>query len=311
MASADAALADPVGPWVHASGEFDLAAVRVMAVVNLTVDSFSDGGRLVDASGPRWGAFERACREMQAEGADILDLGAESTRPGARAVPPAEEAARLLPALERLRRSGLPLSVDTRHASTARAAMQAGASIINDVSGLADPAMADVAAASGAGLVIGHLRGQPATMQRSIAFERLLEEVSSELRDAVERAVAAGVERARILVDPGIGFGKTAQHSAALVAASAQLRAATGCPVLIGASRKSFMTAFGAGAKPQTRLAGSLAAALVAVERGASVVRVHDVAATVEALAVARGIRHAHLLEQSPTDSPTAKGQAR
>lgn len=298
MASADAAVAPKVGPWVHASGEFDLSAVRVMAIVNLTIDSFSDGGRFVDASGPRWGPFERACREMQTDGADILDLGAESTRPGARAVPPAEEAARLLPALERLRRSGVPLSVDTRHASTARLAMNAGASIINDISGLADPQMATVAAESGAGLVIGHLRGDPKTMQRGIAFVDVLDEVAAELLGAVDKAVAAGVQLSRIVVDPGIGFGKTALHSAALIAASGQLRAATGCPVLIGASRKSFMTAFGAGAQPETRIAGSLAAAVVAAERGASILRVHDVAATVEALSVADGIRKAHAAER-------------
>jgi dihydropteroate synthase len=174
--------------------------------------------------------------------------------------------------------------------------MAAGAAIVNDVSGLADPEMAEVVARSGAGLVVGHLRGVPATMQQGIRFGDLLREVTDELCEAVERAVAAGVERPRIVVDPGIGFGKAPEQSAALVAAAGWLRQATRCAVLVGASRKSFLHALaGRAARPSAtdRLPGSVAAAVIAVQRGASILRVHDVRETVDALAVAASIEAA------------------
>jgi dihydropteroate synthase len=281
--------------WVHARGVMSLARPRVMAIVNVTPDSFSDGGRFLRAEDrePDVDAIAAIAAQLQAEGADILDIGGESTRPGAAPVDPEAEIARVLPVIERLRGLDVPLSIDTRRASVARAAVEAGAAIINDVSGLADPEMAEVAARSGAGLVVGHMRGVPATMQQGIRFGDLLREVTDELAAAVERAVEAGVERPRIVVDPGIGFGKTAEQSAALVAAAGWLRQATRCPVLVGASRKSFLSAI-VGGGPHDRLPGSLAAALVAVERGASVLRVHDVVETVHALAVARSIRAAY-----------------
>ncbi|MCB9566170.1 MAG: dihydropteroate synthase [Myxococcales bacterium] len=268
-----------------------------MAIINLTPDSFFDGGHLMpeEGQGPNLSVACRRALGLREQGASILDLGGESTRPGAAPVSPEDEARRVLPVIARLRELGVdvPLSVDTRRAAVARAAIAAGASIINDVSGLADPEMAAVAAESGAGLVISHLRGEPATMQEVIAFSRLFDEVASELAARVEQALAAGVDRAQIVVDPGVGFGKDADQSAALTAASRELEAATGCPVLIGASRKSFLGAI-TGRPVEGREAASVVAALVAIDAGASIVRVHDVQATVEALRVASAIREAH-----------------
>jgi dihydropteroate synthase len=271
---------------------------RVMGIVNVTPDSFFDGGHLV-RDGQREPDVELAagrCARLVAEGADLVDIGGESTRPGAAPVTVECEVARVVPLVQRLRDQrplAVPVSVDTRHAEVARHALDAGADIINDVSGLADPEMAAIVAEAGAGLVVGHLRGVPQTMQRDIDFRDLLREVAEELAMVVERAIAAGVDRARIVVDPGVGFGKSADQSAALVAAGDRLRRVTGCPVLIGASRKSFLGA-STGAGAQQRLAGSLAAALLAVERGASIVRVHDVRETVEALGVAQAIQAAY-----------------
>ncbi len=294
----------PVAPepgalaWVHARGVLTLERPRVMAVVNLTPDSFYDGGNLLPPGGedPNAAMAVRLCRGLVEQGADILDLGGESTRPGASAVDVASELRRVLPVLRRLRDdpelTRVAISIDTRHAAVAAAAMDAGAAIINDISGLADPDMATVAARTGAGLVIGHMRGEPATMQVDVHFDDLLAEVAAELGAAVERALRAGVAGDRILVDPGIGFGKTVEQSAALVAASAYLTQQTGCPVLVGASRKGFLGAL-TGKPVGERLIGSVAAAVLAVERGASVVRVHDVAATAEALRVLVGVRSA------------------
>jgi dihydropteroate synthase len=282
--------------WVHARGVIELRRPRVMAIVNVTPDSFFDGGRLHDGRATqRQAALEHAHRCL-VHGADILDVGGESTRPGAPPVDPSEERDRVLPLIEALRADrafdAVPISIDTRRASVADAALRAGASIVNDVSGLADPEMTPLLARTGAGVVIGHLRGEPRTMQQEIRFAHVLRDVTEELAARVDAAVAAGVERSRITVDPGIGFGKTAEQSAALVAAAGWLREATRCPVLIGASRKSFLGAITGGFRGD-RLAGSLAAALVAVERGASVLRVHDVGDTVQALAVASSIRRA------------------
>jgi dihydropteroate synthase len=282
--------------WVHARGVIELRRPQVMAIVNATPDSFYDGGRLHDGHATQVDAALEHARRCVAHGADILDVGGESTRPGAPAVDPDEEAARVVPLIEALRADPsldhVPISIDTRRARVAAAALRAGASIVNDVSGLGDPEMAELVAEQGAGIVIGHLRGEPRTMQQEIRFAHVLRDVTDELAARVDAAVAAGVERMRIVVDPGIGFGKTAEQSAALVAAAGWLREATRCPVLIGASRKSFLGAI-TGGYTGDRLAGSLAAALVAVERGASVLRVHDVGDTVQALAVALSIRRA------------------
>jgi len=295
MSDADAPSFVPAA-WVHARGVIELWQPRVMAIVNVTPDSFFDGGRLHDGLATQVDAALEHARRCVAHGADILDVGGESTRPGGTPVDPDEEAARVVPLIEALRAERsldeVPISIDTRRAQVAAAALQAGASIVNDVSGLGDPRMAELVARHGAGLVLGHLRGEPRTMQQEIRFAHVLRDVTDELAARVDAALAAGVERTRIMVDPGIGFGKTAEQSAALVAAAGWLREATRCPVLIGASRKSFLGAI-TGGYVGDRLAGSLAAALVAVERGASVLRVHDVGETVQALAVARSIRRA------------------
>lgn len=291
--------------WLHATGALGLSRPRVMGIVNLTPDSFYDGGVLVaeGTDAPNVSVAVRRARQLVADGADVIDVGGESTRPGSDPVSDARQLRRVIPVIERLAAGAdavtVPISIDTRSAVVAARAVDAGASIINDVSGLSDPAMVGAAVASGAGIVIGHLRGEPRTMQADVSFSDLLGEVTQELAVCVERAVAAGLDRARIVVDPGIGFGKTAEQSAALVAASVWLREAMQCPVMIGASRKSFLETLVADAPTSPRrgpsdadprLVGSLAAAVVGAHRGASVIRVHDVAQTVQALAVADAI---------------------
>ena len=267
----------------------ELAAGRpaLMGVVNVTPDSFSDGGRYLDPQR----ALDHALRLVE-EGADLLDLGAESTRPGggvygagARAVGADEEIARLLPVLERLRpRVAVPISIDTRKGAVARAALAAGADLINDVSALADPETAAAAAAAGAPVVLMHARGELATMQSAIAFVDVVAEVRDELARARQRAIGLGIAAERILLDPGLGFGKTAAQNYRLLARLEQL-VGLGAPVLVGASRKSFLGQ-PTGAPAGERLPGSLAAAARAAEAGAALLRVHDVAATRQFLAV-------------------------
>jgi len=269
-----------------------------MGILNLTPDSFSDGGLW---SGDPQRAVEGGLA-MLAAGADLLDLGAESTRPGggvygagAATVPAGEEIARLLPVLSALRRAtDAPLSVDTRKGEVARQALAAGADLINDVSALADPELGRAVAAAGCPLVLMHSRGDLATMQRAISFRDLLGEVRGELAAAVERARALGIDEEQLLLDPGIGFGKTAEQNLALLARLGEL-APLGRPLLVGASRKSFIsraveTGGGGALPPGARLAGSLAAAAWAADRGAAVLRVHDVAETVQLLTVWRAI---------------------
>ncbi|HEV2847050.1 MAG TPA: dihydropteroate synthase, partial [Thermoanaerobaculia bacterium] len=265
---------------------------RVMGILNLTPDSFSDGGLWNEPSR----AVERGLRIL-AEGADLLDLGAESTRPGggvygegAPAVSAEEEAARLLPVLEALRRAtGAPLSVDTRKGEVARQALAAGADLINDVSALADPSLGRAVAEAGCPLTLMHSRGDLPTMQRGIQFEDLLGEVRAELALAVQRAVAAGVDEAQIVLDPGIGFGKTWEQNLALIRRLGEL-AGLGRPLLLGASRKSFIARAvrpgGPAPPPEDRLGGSLAAVAWAAAQGAAIVRVHDVAETAQFLDV-------------------------
>ena len=262
---------------------------RVMGILNLTPDSFSDGGLFL--------APERAVERglaLLAEGADLLDLGAESTRPGggvygagARTVPAEEELARLLPVLAGLRRAtDAPLSVDTRKGEVARQALAAGADLVNDVSALGDPALGRAVAAAGCPLVLLHSRGEIATMQREIRFVDVLAEVRAELGEAVDRAVGLGIDPGQLILDPGIGFGKTAAQNLLLVH-RLDAFAALGRPLLLGASRKSFLGKVGgaAGAPPDRRLGGSLAAVGWAARNGAALVRVHDVSETVQFLA--------------------------
>ncbi|MEM9557771.1 MAG: dihydropteroate synthase [Acidobacteriota bacterium] len=262
----------------------------VMGVVNLTPDSFSDGG-LYFPSVVR--AVEHALRLVD-EGADLLDLGAESTRPGGGVygagsveVSADDEARRLLPVLEALR-ARLPstaLSVDTRKGEVARRALDVGADLVNDVGCLADPALRRAVAEAGCPVVAMHARGELRTMQSTIAFDDVVAEVESELLAAAARGVADGIDRRRIVLDPGIGFGKTAEQNLALMHHAGTLRR-HGHGVLVGASRKSFIAAVAGEAPPDQRLGGSLAVAAWCARIGVDIVRVHDVAATVQLLRV-------------------------
>lgn len=265
---------------------------RLMGIVNLTPDSFSDGGRWASPA-----AAVRGGLEMLADGADLLDLGAESTRPGgadygagARSVDEDEELARLLPVLAGLRaQTDAPLSVDTRKGRVARAALAHGADLINDVSAGADPELLAAVAEAGCPLVLMHSRGSLATMQKEIHYDDLLGEIRAELEAAVDRAVAAGVGRDQLLIDPGIGFGKTYAGNVAILAGLGEL-SSIGLPLLVGASRKSFIGHLTGGAPPGDRLAGSLAALAWAALAAAAVVRVHDVLESARFLRVFRAV---------------------
>ena len=256
-----------------------LAADRplVMGTLNVTPDSFSDGGRFLDP-----GVAIAAGEAMRAAGADMIDIGGESTRPGSVPVPPEEEQRRILPVVSALARIA-PVSVDTRHAATMRAALDAGAAIINDVTGLAhDPDAAAVVAAAGCPVILMHMRGTPATMRDLAVYRDVALDVAEELAGRVAAAEAAGIARGRIVLDPGIGFAKTPAQNLSLLA-RLPLFHTLGCPLLVGVSRKSFIGLYGNEPDAARRLPGSLAAGLAALGGGASILRVHDVAETVQA----------------------------
>ncbi|HET7753620.1 MAG TPA: dihydropteroate synthase [Anaeromyxobacteraceae bacterium] len=259
-----------------------------MGIVNATPDSFSDGGRFL----ARDAAFAQAER-LAEDGADIIDLGGESTRPGAPPVPPEEEIARVVPVIAALRSRGVdvPISIDTRRAAVARAALDAGADLVNDISALADPELAALVAERGVPVVLMHMRGSPADMQSRAVYGDVVEDVARELLGALARAEAAGVRREQTILDPGIGFAKTAEHNLALLAATPRLRA-LGRPLLVGPSRKAFIGAL-TGASVEDRLPGTLAAVTAAILGGAELVRVHDVAPARQAGLVAAAIRAA------------------
>ena len=269
-----------VAPRPHWAG-FDLQRPLIMGVINVTPDSFSDGGDFVEASH----AIDHA-RAMLAAGADIVDVGGESTRPGAQPVPPEEEAARVLPVVRALAHAGAVVSIDTRHAAVMGQAVEAGAWIINDVTALTgDPDSARIAAKSGAAIVLMHMLGEPQTMQADPRYA----DVTCDLLDYFARRLAAleqlGLDRARIAVDPGIGFGKTVQHNLQLLDVLAAFHV-FGCPILLGASRKSFIGRLSKDEKPKQRVAGTLAAHHMGFDRGVQVVRVHDVAEAFQARAI-------------------------
>lgn len=259
----------------------------MLGILNCTPDSFSDGGRYDSPS-----RAARRLEEIVKEGADWVDVGGESTRPGAAPVPADEEWRRIRPVLEEARRSGLslPLSVDTTKAEVAERALDLGAALINDVSSLRfDPGIADLAAARKAGLILMHMRGEPRTMQIDPRYDDLLGEVSGFLAEAAQRATRRGVAREQILCDPGIGFGKTVEHNLELIRALPRL-AELGYPLVVGASRKAFLGKI-LDREVGERLEGSLSAHVAAALAGADVVRAHDVAATVRAVRVADAIR--------------------
>ncbi len=268
--------------------------VTIVGVLNATPDSFSDGGRFLEgASGPDVAAALEAARRMVADGAHWIDVGGESTRPGAEPVSAEEEIRRTCPIVKALAKElDVPISIDTRKAAVADAALEAGATIVNDVSGLADDEVGACAARHEAGLVIGHLRGEPSTMQEQVSFVKVVHEVGAELRSSADRALELGVAPERIAIDPGIGFGKELEHNLALLARAGELRESVGFPVLIGASRKSFLGRL-TGDAVEDRDGASHAACAVAVFAGADGVRVHDVAGARRAVQVAEALRKA------------------
>ena len=251
----------------------------VMGIVNLTDDSFSDGGRYLEPAV----AIDHA-RQLAAEGADILDLGAESTRPGAAPVSESEELDRLLPVLEALVPLGRPISVDTMKPRVMQVAIEAGASMVNDVRALREAGALEAVARSDAALCLMHMQGEPRTMQHAPRYDDVLAEVAAFLAERARACRAAGIAADRIVLDPGYGFGKTPLHNLHLLAHQRSI-ADLGYPLLAGLSRKSLIGHI-TGRAVGDRLAGSLAAALIAVQRGAKIVRVHDVAPTRDALAV-------------------------
>jgi dihydropteroate synthase len=258
-----------------------------MGVINVTPDSFSDGGRFTDVGG----AVEQA-RRLIAEGADVLDIGGESTRPGAHPVAEAEEIARVVPVLAAIRDvAHLPLSIDTMKPAVARAAMAVGATIWNDVTALRhDPQSAAVAAELGCEVILMHMQGDPATMQRDPRYVDVAREVAAFLVAQAEAAMRAGVARERIWLDPGIGFGKTPAHNLALLSGLDRITA-LGFPVVLGVSRKGFIRAIDPAAEsPSERLGGSIAAAIAGMRAGVAMVRAHDVRPTAQAFAVEAAI---------------------
>lgn len=269
------------GRWA----DLTLDRPRVMGVLNVTPDSFSDGGTHVDPA-----AAIAAGLAMAEHGADIVDVGGESTRPGAQAVPPDQEQARVIPVIHALAQRGLTVSIDTRNATTMRAALDAGACIVNDVSGLThDPESRPLIARTGCAVVLMHMRGTPQTMTGLTDYADVVRDVTRELSARVVLALAAGVAREAIAIDPGIGFAKTAEQSSAILR-RLDAFTAMGFPVLVGVSRKSFIGHLTGEADPSRRLPGSLAAGLFALSRGALILRVHDVAETAQAVAVWRAL---------------------
>lgn len=258
----------------------DMTAPRIMGILNVTPDSFSDGG-LFNAPD----AALRRALAMQQEGAVILDIGGESTRPGAAEVQIAEEIERTAPVIAAIRaQSAVPISIDTRKAAVASAALQAGASLVNDVAALTfDPDLAAVTAKAGVPVCLMHAKGNPETMQNDPTYDDVLLDVYDFLAERIEAAVVAGIPRDQIIVDPGIGFGKTLEHNLVLLRGIALFHA-LGCPVLLGASRKRFIGTIGGGKTAADRVSGSVAVALFAARRGVQILRVHDIFATKQAL---------------------------
>jgi len=259
---------------------------QVMGVLNVTPDSFSDGGRFADAD-----SAATAGADMAAEGAAIIDVGGESTRPGAKPVWEGDETERAVPVIRQLAGGGAAVSIDTRKSEVMTAALAAGARLVNDVSALTfDPRSAEVVAAAGVPVILMHHLGDPETMQDAPRYDDVLVEVYEWLEERIAAAEAAGIDRSMILVDPGFGFGKTVAHNLELMNGLALFHA-LGCPIVVGASRKRTIGALSGEAPADQRLGGSIAFALKAAEQGAQIVRAHDVFATVQALKVWRGLR--------------------
>ncbi len=289
---------------------FPPGRVTLLGVLNLTPDSFSDGGRLLAGGRPDLQAAVDAADKLLAAGAHILDVGGESTRPGASEVPEALELERTLPVIEALvRRFEAPVSIDTRKAAVAEAALAAGARLVNDVSGLRfDARLGAVVAKAGAALLLGHLRGTPSEMQREIAFRDVLREVGAELAESLALARAAGVPQARLAVDPGIGFGKRLRENLALLAHCGWLRQQLGVPLVVGPSRKAFLGEL-CGQPVERRDAATAAACAVAVFAGADAIRVHDAETGACAARIGQALRDARRAEIEAELAAPARGE--
>jgi dihydropteroate synthase len=273
--------------WRAGSFSFDVSAQAqtvVMGIVNVTPDSFSDGGLYFDPNH----ALKHA-EQLIYDGAQILDVGGESTRPGAPAVDAATEMARVIPLIKALAAQGHCVSIDTRKATVMRAAIDAGASVVNDISALAAEGALELCANGGVGVVLMHMQGEPGTMQREPHYDDVLRDVSTFLRLRIDACIHAGIASDRIAIDPGFGFGKTMAHNIALTQQLDQL-VAVGYPVVAGWSRKSTLGALTGRSVASERVSASVAAALACVARGARMVRVHDVRETVDALKVWRAL---------------------
>jgi dihydropteroate synthase len=264
----------------------------VMGILNVTPDSFSESARFFDFEL----AVEHALR-MEEDGADIIDIGGESTRPGAETVTQEEELRRVIPVIETLApRLRIPISIDTYKATVARKAVEAGASMINDISGLKfDPEMASVAARAGVPVILMHIRGTPRDMQKDPVYTDLIGEILDYLRDSIRMAENAGVSRSKIIIDPGIGFGKTFDHNLQIIKRLGEFRT-LGAPILMGVSRKAFIGKILGGAGPDERLEGTAAAVAISVLNGANIVRVHDVKEMAKVVKVADAIKRARTL---------------
>ncbi len=263
--------------------QFDLSRPLVMGIVNVTPDSFSDGGQHLQC-----GAALAHAQRLIAEGADLLDIGGESTRPGAQPVSVQQETDRVLPVIEGLRGAPVPISIDTCKPEVMRAAIAAGAQMVNDINALQDAAAMHAVDSSDVAVCLMHKQGDPQTMQAQPHYQNVVAEVGGFLRERIAAAEAAGIRRNRIVIDPGFGFGKTLEHNLTLLRELDKLTE-LGVPVLAGLSRKSMLGAL-TGQEVANRLPASIAAALIAVQRGAAIVRVHDVRATVDALKVLQAV---------------------
>lgn len=263
--------------------QLDLSQPKVMGIVNVTPDSFSDGGRFSSAKQAIAHAYD-----LVSQGADILDIGGESTRPGATPVPLNEELDRVMPVIEGLKGIGVPLSIDTYKPEVMREAILAGVDIVNDVCALQAPQALEIVAASDVGVCLMHMQGRPQNMQQDPQYQDVVQEVYDFLQARLAATEQAGITKARITLDPGFGFGKRTAHNLALLESLSTLQK-LGAPLLIGLSRKSVLGQV-AGAGVNERLYASLAASVIAVMKGANIVRVHDVKATVEALKVASAV---------------------
>ncbi len=263
--------------------QLDLSKPRVMGIVNVTPDSFSDGGKFNTTEK----AIEHALQLVE-EGAEILDIGGESTRPGATPVPLDEELKRVIPVIEGLRDVGVPLSIDTYKPQVMQAAITAGADIVNDVCALREPQALEIVAASKAGVCLMHMQGRPQTMQADPQYDNVVSEVTDFLKARLDAAEQAGIDRSRIVLDPGFGFGKRTAHNLTLLNHLNDIQA-LGLPLLIGLSRKSVLGQV-VGSSVDERIHASIAASVVSVMKGANIVRVHDVKPTIDALKIVQAV---------------------